>query len=127
MVYFVSKTGVWDVEAGESGTPALKVAGLESGNGIKLTCQFFARTMTDDLGDGFEYAIESNGAAIPLTPIKGFVQGSDSWHLHTHVVLYEVQAGSETHFNLTIGKGSMNGIGSMMNFLLMAETIELNE
>jgi len=121
MANFVSKTGVWNIEAGQQNTPTLHLTGLDTNQVIKLTCQFSARTMTDDLGDGFEYSIENSGGASSLTPARGIVQGSDSWQLYTHVALFEVQSGGKVDFSLITDTGSMNGKGAMMNFLLLAE------
>ena len=43
----------------------------------------------------------------------------------THVMLFQVPGGvdgQETTINVHIDKGDMNGIGAMMNFVLIAET-----
>ena len=126
MTYFVSRTGVWDVDSDEATLPTLSIKNLAGGQTIKLTCQFFARTLTDDLGDGFEYTIQVNGAVVPLTPGIGLVQGSDSWQLFTHIALFEAQSAGEIQFMLMTEASDMNGKGAMMNFLMLAEIIELN-
>jgi hypothetical protein len=126
MANYVSKTGVWDVAVGETELPTLTVENLSQGETMKVTCQFFGRTMTDDLGDGYGYrVVELQGALITLTPDIGLVQGSDSWQLFTHIVLFEVDSNIEkAEFKLNISKGDMNGQGVMMNYMLMAEVID---
>lgn len=129
MAYYVSKTGVWDVSEGDSSLPSLSIENLAQGKIVKVTCQFFGQTMTDDLGDGFAYQVieKSEKSLITLTPDSGLVQGSDSWQLFTHVVLFEVPsdaAGKQAEFALDISASDMNGKGSMMNYLLMAELID---
>ncbi|MDQ7025703.1 MAG: hypothetical protein Q9P44_09100 [Anaerolineae bacterium] len=126
MATMVSRTGVWGIGEEDTTLPTLEVSSIETGQVIKLTCQFFARTMTDNLNDGFEYRLEVNGGAVPLSPIMGLVQGSDSWQLYTHIALYEAQSSDKIAFNLTTAESDMNGKGSMMSLLLLAETIELN-
>ena len=125
MAYAVSRTGVWDVDSDEATLPLLTINGIANGQTIKLTCQFFARTMTDDLGDGFEYTIQVSGSVVPLTPGIGLVQGSDSWQLYTHIALFEAQSPDEIQFKLTTEASDMNGKGAMMNFLMLAEIIDL--
>jgi len=126
MANYISKTGAWDIKADETQVPSLNVEKLESGKTVKVTCQFFGRTMTDDLLEGYEYCItESNGSLITLTPDMGLVQGSDSWQLFTHIVLFEVPTAiTKAEFKLHISKGETNGQGLMMNYLLMAEIID---
>ena len=125
MAYAVSRTGVWDVDSDEAALPLLTVRDIVNKQTIKLTCQFFARTATDDLADGFEYTIQVNGAVVPLTPGIGLVQGSDSWQLYTHIALFEAQSSDEIEFKLTTEASDMNGKGAMMNFLMLAEIIDL--
>lgn len=125
MAHYVSKTGVWDIQSGETELPSLTIENLAAGKTIKVTCQFFGRTMTDDLGDGYGYRIaEAQGALITLTPNSGLVQGSDSWQLFTHVVLFEVPSSTKVEFKLNVSKGDMNGKGVMMNYMMMAELID---
>ena len=123
MAHVVSRTGVWDVDDPEVVLPSLELSGIDSGKMIKLTCQFFARTLTDNLEHGFEYTIQVSGATVPLTPGIGLVQGSDSWQLFTHIALFEVQSRSSMTFHLAIDKSDMNGKGAMMNLLMLAEII----
>ena len=126
MANYVSKMGVWDIVAGGISTPDLKLAQLDDTLTIKLTCQFFARTMTDDLADGFEYRISSDHRLTPLTPIIGLVQGSDSWQLYTHIALFDVMPGyHEAEVRLQFLHGSMNGIGAMMSFFMMGEQLDI--
>jgi hypothetical protein len=66
-------------------------------------------------------------ALIILTPNSGLVQGSDSWQLFSHVVLFEVPSalvGKKAEFSLEVSASEMNGKGSMMNYMLMAELID---
>ncbi|MEL6308832.1 MAG: hypothetical protein AAFQ52_11870 [Chloroflexota bacterium] len=127
MVEHISKIGVWDVVAGETDLPSLTIENLKADSTLKITCQFFGRTMTDDLGDGYIYRIRETGTnLITLTPDVGFVQGSDGWQLFTHVLLMQVPstaAGNTSTIQVLIGAGDMNGEGAMMNFVLMAETV----
>jgi hypothetical protein len=124
MAHVVSRTGVWDVDDSEVTLPTLELSGIDSGKMIKLTCQFFARTRTDNLNDGFEYTIQVSGATIPLTPGIGLVQGSDSWQLFTHIALFQAQSTDKIIFNLVTDKSDMNGKGSMMNLLILAEIMD---
>jgi hypothetical protein len=126
MANYVSKTGVWDVNGDKTELPILAVENLSVGKTVKVTCQFLGRTLSDDLGDGYGYQIlETNGALITLTPNIGLIQGSDSWQLFTHIVLYEVPYSAEkAEFKLAISRDEMNGRGVMMNFMLMAEVID---
>lgn len=127
MAYYVSKTGVWDIQAGETELPALTVGKLQGGSALKVTCQFYARTMTDDLRDGFTFRIqETETNLITLTPDLGLVQGSDSWQLFTHHVLFQIPSaadGKETHIKIQLDSGDMNGQGVMMNFVMFAEVL----
>lgn len=126
MANYVSKTGVWDIIAGSIVTPELKLTRLDDTREVKVTCQFFARTMTDDLNDGFEYRIVADDSLTPLTPIIGLVQGSDSWQLYTHIALFEVLPGNkEAQVDLHFLHGSMNGVGAMMNFFMLGEQLDL--
>lgn len=126
MANYVSKTGVWDIKVGETDLPTLTVENLSQGKTVKVTCQFFGRTMTDDLGDGYGYNIGgAHKDLITLTPDSGLVQGSDSWQLFTHIVLFDVHSNAEkAEFKLDVSKGDMNGQGLMMSYMLMAEIIE---
>lgn len=126
MAYMVSRTGVWDIGEEDTTLPALEVSDIGKGQVIKLTCQFFARTLTDNLNDGFEYTLEVSGGAVPLTPGIGLVQGSDSWQLYTHIALFEAQSSNKIELKLVTGESDMNGKGAMMSLLLLAEVIELN-
>jgi len=129
MVYVTSRIGVWDVGANASHTPDLELPTLQPDRVLKITCQFFARTFSDDLGDGFDYAITSSAAPhlVPLTPARGLVQGSDSWQQFSHVLLFEVlspQSDETITFNIEVSRGDMNGRGFMMNYVMMAEWVE---
>jgi hypothetical protein len=129
MAHYVSKRGVWEVSEDGSSLPSLSIENLAQGNIVKVTCQFFGQTMTDDLNDGFAYHIveKSQVALIILTPNSGLVQGSDSWQLFSHVVLFEVPSalvGKKAEFSLEVSASEMNGKGSMMNYMLMAELID---
>lgn len=133
MIFVVSKTGVWDVAAGQISTPELTMRGVQAPQAIKLTCQFFARTLSDNLNDGFEYTLEGNDdlPVASLTPNVGLVQGSDSWQLYTHTVLFEVlSTGAQPEpldisFNIIIAKQGMSGSGAMMNYTMLAEMVAI--
>ena len=127
MLSYVSRTGVWDIQAGETKLPNIKLENLVANSTIKVTCQFYGRSMSDDLSEGYTYHIREGGVnLITLTPDIGFVQGSDSWQLYTHVMLFQVPGRvdrTETTINVEIDTGDMNGIGAMMNFVLIAEAV----
>ncbi len=127
MISYTSRTGVWDIQAKETKLPHIKLENLVANSTIKVTCQFYGRSLSDDLGDGYTYQIQERGTnLITLTPDIGFVQGSDSWQLYTHVMLFQVPGrvgDGETTINIEVDKGDMNGIGAMMNFVLIAETV----
>lgn len=119
----VSRTGAWDIAVTEEPTtPSLTIDNLAQGGLLKVTCQFSAKTMTNDLGDGFEFDIVADDMTHPYTPTKGLVQGSDNWQLYTFVSVFEVQT-NHAEFNLVLDDGGMSGKGAMMNFLLMAEVL----
>lgn len=127
MITHISKTGVWDVVAEETTVPSLTVDNLTGGTTLKITCQFYGRTLTDDLGDGFIFRIQETGTnLITQTPAVGFVQGSDSWQLFTQIVLMDVPdsaEGKSSTIHVMLDAGDMNGEGAMMNYLLMVETV----
>lgn len=126
MANFVSKTGVWNVVIGETELEPVMLDNLTPGKIVKVICQFFGRTMTDDLGDGYNYrVVETQGSLITATPDMGLVQGSDSWQFFSHIVLFEVPTGTtKAEFKLQLSRGDMNGKGSMMNYMLMAELLD---
>jgi len=124
-IQFVSKTGVWDVSDDDPQTPPLSVV-APVGAQIKVICQFFARTMTDQNDDGFLYTVQASDNAVSLTPLQGIVQGHDTWMMIAHTALFEASGVGETvelQFGLQIEPGGMRGRGSMMNFTLLAEVI----
>lgn len=125
MLNHTSKTGVWDIKAGETKLPSISLENLKADSIIKVTCQFYGRTMTDSLSDGYTYRIQEEGTnLITLTPDIGFVQGSDSWQLFTHIVLFQVPStanDSQSGIRVELDTGDMNGEGAMMNFVLFAE------
>lgn len=125
MVFYVAKEGVWQVEAGStSGTPVVQVPDLAPGKKVKVTCNFVARTMSDDNGEGFFYSIVSgNDYVVPVTPASNIFQGCDGWQSATLVALFEV-TGTESargDFSVSFKKGDMDGKGTLLNFKLLAE------
>ncbi|MCU0514072.1 MAG: hypothetical protein MUE40_16065 [Anaerolineae bacterium] len=122
MAQFVSRDGVWDViSGGRSETPSLTVTGLQPGMLLKLTCQFTTRT------EGGFYA--SLGTAddddvVGLSPAATLVQGS-TWHTCTLVCLFQVLPGTDgaAEFECLFNKGDQDGHGTLMNFLLLVETL----
>lgn len=125
MVEFISKTGVWDVSADDPQTPTLTMT-VPVGTQVKIVCQFFARTMTAENDDGFLYTILSSDNAVSLTPLQGIIQGCDSWQMIAHTALFEASGVGDTaelQFGLQIENGGMQGRGSLMNFMLLAETM----
>lgn len=125
-VQYISKTGVWDISDDDPQTPNLSVTAAV-GTQVKVTCQFFARSMTDHYDDGFLYTLQSSDNCVSLTPLQGIIQGHDTWLMIAHTALFEVSGipGElvDLEFSLQVESGGMNGRGSMMNYTLLAEVI----
>lgn len=123
-----SKTGVWDIQAGETSLPTITLNNLAANSIIKVTLQFFGRAQSDNLSEGYTYSIREKGTnLITLSPSFGLVQGQDSWQLFTHQVLFQVPGNvndGQAGIFIDIGEGDMNGVGSMMNFTLFAEKVK---
>lgn len=127
MVSYVSQTGVWEIIVGETTLPHITIENLPADSTLKVTCQFFGRSSSDDLIEGYTYRIQEGTAnLITLTPDSGLVQGSDSWQLYTHVLLFQAPRGTDSKdltINVHLDSGDMNGRGVMMNFVLLAEIV----
>jgi hypothetical protein len=128
MAVVVAKEGVWDVIAGSSSnTPALELTGLKAGSFLKITCQFGARTLQRDLSGGFEYTltVDSDSDIVALTPTAQSFQAQEGWQTCQMMAVYEVLGttdGSAT-IQVIFNKGVLDGLGSLMNFTLLAETL----
>ncbi|MGB1287788.1 MAG: hypothetical protein ACPG7F_14710 [Aggregatilineales bacterium] len=121
MMYYAAKDGVWQISEG-SDTPTLSIGDAAAGTHVKVTCNFTARTMSDDNGQGFYYRIVSNSASA-LTPVSSVFQGCDGWQTATLVGLFEVTTtDDETTFSVVFDAGDMDGKGTLLNFTLLAET-----
>lgn len=128
MAQMVSKEGVWSLMiGGRSETPMLEVSGLQAGQRVKVTANFFARTSTNDIGEGFYYtlATANQGDAVALTPATGLFQGDEGWKSCTLIVVFEIQGSGtvEADFELTFSKGDLNPRAQLSNVLLLAETL----
>lgn len=128
MAYYVSKEGVWSlVTGGRSETPMLEVAGLRPGQIVKVTANFFARTSTNDIGEGFYYALSTANPtdAAALTPTVGLFQGDEGWKSCTLIVLFEITGTGEVEadFELTFSKGDLNPRAELSNVTLIAEVL----
>jgi hypothetical protein len=128
MAVVVSKEGVWDVIAGStSNTPALELNNLKVGSFIKVTCLFGARTLQRDLSGGFDYTLtlDSDADIVALSPTTQSFQAQEGWQACHLMVIYEVLGttdGSAT-VQVMFQKGVLDGLGSLMNFTLLAETL----
>lgn len=128
MAQYASREGVWElVTGGRSETPLLEVAGLAAGEVVKVTANFFARTSTNDISEGFYYTLASaDGAdAAALTPATGLFQGDEGWKSCTLIVLFEVRGSGEVEadFELTFAKGDLTPRAQLSNVTLIAEKV----
>lgn len=128
MAVVVSKEGVWDVIAGSSSnTPALELKNLQAGTFLKVTCQFGARTLLRDLSGGFYYTLtpDSEADIVAITPVTQCCQGQEGWQVCSLVAVYEVltTTDGEATLQVVFNKGDLDGLGSVMNFTLLAETL----
>lgn len=128
MAVVVSKVGVWDViEGSSSNTPALELTNLKPGSFIKVTCHFGARTVQSGNNGGFYYALtpDSDGDMVAITPTTQICQGHDGWQTCLIMAVFEMLGttdGSAT-LQLIFTKGDLDGLGTLMNFTLLAETL----
>jgi hypothetical protein len=128
MAYYAAKEGVWAlVTGGRSETPLLSVGGLRPGQIVKVTANFFARTGTNDISEGFYYTLATVNplAASALTPATGLFQGDEGWKSCSLVALFEVR-GTDTiqaDFELTFSKGDLNPRAQISNVVLIAELL----
>lgn len=128
MAYFVSKEGVWDVTpGGRSSTPVLKVAGLQPGTFVKVTCNFGARTIYRDTAEGFFYSLGTDGDndVLAMTPATAIFQGDDGWQSCSLMTVFRVLATTdgEVDFACHFSKGDLSGSGALMNFVMIAEIL----
>ncbi len=129
MAYFVSKEGVWSlITGGRSETPLLEVPSLRPGQIVKVTANFFARTSTNDIGEGFYYSLGTANPtdAAALTPAVGLFQGDEGWKSCTLIVLFEITGTNEVEadFELTFSKGDLNPRAEISNVTLIAEVMK---
>jgi hypothetical protein len=128
MAVVVSKVGAWDViEGSSSNTPALELKSLKPGTFIKVTAHFGARTVKRDITGGFYYALtpDSDGDVVAITPATQICQGHEGWQVCTLIAVFEVlgTTDGEATLHVTFTKGDLDGLGSLMNFTLLAETL----
>jgi hypothetical protein len=128
MAFFVAREGVWDVEAGTiSGTPRLTVTGLQTGSHIKITVNFSARAAfsSEDAGVDFTVSALGNNDVLAMTPTTGTFQGVEGWQSCIVIAVFEVllTTDGETTFECVFDKGVLSGVGTIMNFVMVAEVI----
>lgn len=128
MAFFVAREGVWDVEAGTtSGTPGLTVSGLQAGSHLKMTVNFSARASLSSTDEGFDFTVvaQGNNDVLAVTPTTGTFQGAEGWQSCVLIVIFEVLATTdgETLFECIFDKGVLSGVGTLMNFVMIAEVI----
>lgn len=127
MAFFVSREGVWDIVAGSSDTPALKVTGLQAGDMLKVTVNFCAHATTRDANEGFYYTLstDSDDDVMAVTPATAIFQGDDGWQSCTLIAVFQVlpSTDGEAEFSCQFNKGDLTGSGTMMNFVLLAEML----
>ncbi len=128
MVVVVSKVGAWDVVAGSSSnTPALELTHLKPGSFIKVTAHFGAQSHMNNVTSGFDYSLtlDSEADIVALTPTTQICQASSGWQACLLVVVYEVLSSTdgEATVQLMFNKGDLDGMGSLMNVTLLAETL----
>jgi len=121
MYKLASKNGAWEaVMDGNSQTPILNLSGLQAGQIIKVTVNFFARE------GSFYYVITSNNPHfIALNPTQGIFDDPEGWESCFLIGLFEVQGSGEQEGSLMVefNKGDLSGMGTLSNFTLLAEVI----
>lgn len=88
MYKLASKNGAWEaVMDGNSQTPTLHLTGLQAGQIIKVTVNFFARE-----GSFYYVVSSSNPNIIALNPTQGIFEDPQGWESCFLMALFEVQA-----------------------------------
>jgi hypothetical protein len=128
MAHYTSKQGVWSLMVGgRSETPMLEVAHLKAGQIVKVTVNFFARTGTNDISEGFYYSLSTANPAdaIALTPTQGLFQGDEGWKSCTLITLFEIQGDGEIEadFEVTFQKADLMPRAQLSNFVFLAEIL----
>lgn len=128
MAVVVSKEGVWDVIAGSaSNTPTLTLTDLKPGTFVKVTCHFGARSVLNDTASGFYYTLtlDTDSDLTAITPVTQILQGHEGWQTCLLMGVFEVLVSSDgaASISVTFNKGDLDGLGSLMNFTLLAEII----
>lgn len=121
MYKLASKNGAWEaVMDGNSQTPILNLAGLQAGQVIKVTVNFFARE------GSFYYVVSSNNPNfVALNPTQGIFEDPEGWESCLLVALFEVQGNGEQEgsFMVEFNKGDLSGTGTLSNFTILAEVL----
>ncbi|MCS6835333.1 MAG: hypothetical protein NZ750_04865 [Anaerolineae bacterium] len=105
---------------GNSQTPILNLAGLQAGQVIKVTVNFFARE------GSFYYVVSSNNPNfVALNPTQGIFEDPEGWESCLLVALFEVQGNGEQEgsFMVEFNKGDLSGTGTLSNFTILAEVL----
>lgn len=128
MVVVVSKIGAWDViEGSSSNTPALELSSLQAGTFIKVTAHFGARTVKSDTTGGFYYTLtpDTDSDIVAITPSTQICQGHEGWLACTLITVFEVLGTTDGSaiLHVIFTKGDLDGLGSLMNFSMIAETL----
>jgi hypothetical protein len=128
MAVVVSKVGAWDViEGSSSNTPALELSNLKPGSFIKVTAHFGARTVKSDTTGGFYYTLtpDTDSDVVAITPATQICQAHEGWQACTLVAVFEVLGSTdgEATLHVVFTKGDLDGLGSLMNFTLLAEVL----
>lgn len=136
MSHVVSKPGTTDISVDDSpsreGLPILEMRNLVSGNTVKITATFFARTNPSGRSNGFYYQVAAVNAQelVALTPVEGVFQSCDGWQACVLIGLFKVKSTTaspteDIDFELLLRKGDLNGQGQILNFTLLGEIISL--
>lgn len=134
MANFVSKSGVTDIDVGESpsrsGTPLLEMRNLVQGNIVRVTANFAARTAEAGLENGFGYQLSAVNAdeVTALSPVDSIFQSSDGWQSCTLTVYFRIDAVTDSptedvDFEILFRRENLSGKGSILNFLLYGEVV----
>ncbi len=138
MTFFASKSGVLDIDVGDSpsraGTPLLEMRNLVQNNVVQVTANFSARTNVAGRANGFYFTLATVNATevTALTPTQGIFQSSDGWQSVTLTAFFRVnetvQSPTEDiDFEVLFSKGDISGQGQINNFLLTGNVVTVIE
>ncbi len=131
---FVQKSGTWNVTVGgRSDTPILEMPDITKGNAIKVTVTFLAKT-AGQADSGFNYTVKVTNSkdAQALSAQQSVVQGNAGFQTTTKTVIFIAKVSSPTgvedlDFEVTFEKGSLDGQGTISDFLMIGEIVSLAE